>query len=126
MTDKEVMQMALDAMVSFSTGTNGLYEGEFAEEIAALRTALSQPEQEPVAWKYETPAYVSLQWKQRGDWRDGTWTALYTVPLQRPWQGLTDEEVESAFMANTCCDDLVVYEHIARAIEAKLKEKNNR
>ena len=35
-----------------------------------------------------------------------------------------DEEVESAFMANTCCDDLVVYEHIARAIEAKLKEKN--
>ena len=47
-----------------------------------------------------------------------------TLPPQREWRGLMDEEVESAFMANTCCDDLVVYEHIARAIEAKLKEKN--
>jgi hypothetical protein len=40
------------------------------------------------------------------------------------WQGLTDEEIEAGFITNTCCDDLVVYEHIARAIEAKLKEKN--
>jgi hypothetical protein len=43
---------------------------------------------------------------------------------KREWQGLTDEEVEAGFITNTCCDDLVVYEHIARAIEAKLKEKN--
>jgi len=50
---------------------------------------------------------------------------LYTAPPQREWQGLTDEEIEAGFMANTCCDDLVVYEHVARAIEAKLKEKNN-
>jgi hypothetical protein len=43
---------------------------------------------------------------------------------QREWQGLTDEEIEAGFMANTCCDDLVVYEHVASVIEAKLKEKN--
>jgi hypothetical protein len=43
---------------------------------------------------------------------------------QREWQGLTLQEIEAGFITNTCCDDLVVYEHIARAIEAKLKEKN--
>jgi hypothetical protein len=43
---------------------------------------------------------------------------------QREWRGLTGEEIEAGFMANTCCDDLVVYEHVASAIEAKLKEKN--
>ena len=44
---------------------------------------------------------------------------------RKEWQGLTDEEIEAGFITNTCCDDLVVYEHIARAIEAKLKEKND-
>lgn len=51
--------------------------------------------------------------------------ATLAAPPQRPWQWLTDEDIEAAFMANTCCDDLVVFEHIARAIEAKLKEKNH-
>ena len=48
MIDRDAMQMALDAMVSFEGGTNGLYQGEFAEEITALRERLEQPEQEPL------------------------------------------------------------------------------
>jgi len=48
MTDREIMQMALDAMESFESGTNGLYKGEFAEERKALRDRLAQPEPEPV------------------------------------------------------------------------------
>ena len=48
----------------------------------------------------------------------------YVASQRKEWQGLTDEEIEADFMANTCCDDLVVFEHVARAIEAKLKEKN--
>ncbi len=43
MTDRELMQMALDAMESFEGGTNGLYKGEFAEERKALRDRLAQP-----------------------------------------------------------------------------------
>ncbi|MFZ9326836.1 MAG: hypothetical protein ACO24H_05185 [Polynucleobacter sp.] len=46
MTDRELMQMALDAMESFEGGTNGLYKGEFAEERKALRDRLAQPERE--------------------------------------------------------------------------------
>lgn len=36
-------QQALEAMSSFESGTNGLYEGEFAQEIAALKAALAEP-----------------------------------------------------------------------------------
>ncbi len=42
MTDRELMQMALDAMESFENGTNGLYKGEFAEERKALRERLNR------------------------------------------------------------------------------------
>ena len=43
---------------------------------------------------------------------------------EREWVGLTDAEIKGMFMANSCCDDSVVYEYVARAIEARLKEKN--
>ena len=46
MTDKEVMQMALDAL---DDGC-GKYTDEYRNLIEALRTALAQPEPEPVAW----------------------------------------------------------------------------
>jgi len=42
-TDRELMQMVLDAMESFESGTNGLYKGEFAEERKALRDRLARP-----------------------------------------------------------------------------------
>ena len=48
-TDRELMQMVLDALESFESGTNGLYKGEFAEERKALRDRLAQPEREWVA-----------------------------------------------------------------------------
>ena len=53
-------------------------------------------------------------------WRltdDCSWPAepIYTTPPKRPWVGLTDEERDEI-----CLGD----ESIARAIEAKLKEKN--
>lgn len=40
-TLREAAIKALDAMTSFESGTNGLYQGEFAEEIAALKAALA-------------------------------------------------------------------------------------
>jgi hypothetical protein len=41
MTLRKAAERALSAMQSFEGGTNGLYEGEFAEEIATLKAALS-------------------------------------------------------------------------------------
>ena len=45
-------------------------------------------------------------------------TPLYTAPPQREWQGLTDEEIQQMSKGGTFYD-------FARAVEAKLKDKNN-
>ena len=50
-------------------------------------------------------------------------TALYTTPPQRQWQGLTDEEI-TELRLKTFDAVATNYENY-RAIEAKLKEKNN-
>ena len=88
-------------------------------------TALAQPAQEPVFWYrptaqpggYEGPLHNSVIEKVRKE--SGSWKPLYTTPQQRPWISLTDDEVrEREFTCNT-------RREYARAIEAKLKEKNN-
>jgi len=82
MTDRKLMQMVLDALESFESGTNGLYKGEFAEERKALRDRLAQPE------------WVGLMEEETID----------LLPVG-------DWEIESTL-------------DFAKAIEAKLKEKN--
>ena len=52
---------------------------------------------------------------------------LYTTPPQRTWVGLTDEEIwETISRIGTSDSDVNPYAKLAdaRAIEAKLKEKN--
>jgi hypothetical protein len=48
---------------------------------------------------------------------------VYTTPPQREWQGLTDEEIKTT-LEQAGMDTWFSYRHAARAIEAKLKEKN--
>ena len=88
-----------------------------------------KPEPEPVAW-----ANLNALTEQINSVNCGTVyrlpseaegrQPLYTAPPQREWQGLTDEEYEA--MAETyvtnCYFDTLKY---AKAIEAKLKEKNS-
>lgn len=45
--------------------------------------------------------------------------------LQTPWQGLTHEEVEEVWEQVESSDFLDCVHPLARAIEAKLKEKNH-
>jgi hypothetical protein len=77
---------------------------------------------EPIGWIYEDDEGRMMFTQMPHP--DPLWEPVYKAAPKRKWQGLTDEEIEAGFITNTCCDDLVVYEHIARAIEAKLKEKN--
>ena len=44
--------------------------------------------------------------------------------LQRPWVGLTDEEMLSIEEATTCTKDESWLRNVTRAIEQRLKEKN--
>ena len=62
------------------------------------------------------------------DYADGTWEPLYTAPPKREWVGLTDEEINKLMQTINWRKDWLgswAYKEFARAIEAKLKEKNN-
>jgi hypothetical protein len=73
---------------------------------------------------YTEPETVAWMWKDGTltsdpDFADGTWTPLFAAPPKREWVGLTDEEIKQ------CIDSRGGFvEDFARAIEAKLKEKN--
>jgi hypothetical protein len=44
--------------------------------------------------------------------------------LQRPWVGLTDEEIKCIEETTTCSGNESWLRNLTKAIEAKLKEKN--
>jgi len=130
MTDRELMQQALEALNKCQDWP-GAYE-ECSRAITTLRTAIEQA-QEPVAWMYhgirhdDTPhERPSLIWKP--DQMDGMSfekgakaTPLYAAPRQ--WQGLTDEEIAEIAATPAAIPGSYVHS-FARAIEAKLREKN--
>jgi hypothetical protein len=97
-----------------------------------LWSGLPQPEPEPVAWGVDEGEgkCISLHdlYFVKGDADHmaelkGTHAkvvALYTTPPKKEWVGLTDEEARELCVANV---PYVV--DMVRALEAKLKEKNN-
>jgi len=125
MTKDEALKMAIEYI------EKSQYEKR-DEVINACKEALEQPAQEPVAWmgfdeignadflgfndfnKYTTKQTTVLKKP----------IPLYTHPHQ--WQGLTDDEIDKIY-ADTEPDSKMdtYYMILSRAIEAKLKEKNN-
>ena len=85
MTDRELMQMALDALETICglKSTNL----DIPTAMQALRARLAQPE--------------------------------------RKWQGLTDDEILEEYRQSYGDDGNLTDVYFARAIEAKLREKNN-
>ena len=129
MTKDEVLQQALEALNKLTDvfldteGNHGDYEQKALNQgnktILAIKAALAQPEQEPVAW---TVAGQVRDWgKDFSAYQTQHYVRpIYTSPPQREWVGLTDDEIDAA---------LGVYDSFggrldARKIEAKLKEKN--
>ena len=114
MTDRELMQMALDALEKISMGGDPRWANDVTP---ALRARLAQPEPLPAKSKGALSHEENKQHNKKILDKFYEENAhLYTAPPQREWQGLTDEEIENCFemsMFGTC-----------RAIEAKLKEKN--
>ena len=152
---QEVLKLALDALEDFSHKAcydNG--EGEIGSRvccevlsykahdenckvikaITAIQEALAQ-EQEPVAWRtfdgeggydyrsYEDNESYADDWSKRNpnhvEWVD----KLYTHP-QRTWVGLTDVEIDY-LLGSTAGENEETHISFARAIEAKLKERND-
>ena len=124
MTDRDLMQEALDAL------QGNWRTDESDKAIEALRARLAQPEPKPVAWMLTeldgTPLIDcgDLVVKQRpvlvSDKTDCI--PLYTAPSQREWQGLTDEEIRNE--ANHHVFDESFFNGAVWA-RGKIKEKNN-
>jgi hypothetical protein len=116
MTDREIMQQALEALESsrvFVTTREKIKYPEgtewYDERITALRERLAQPEQEPVAYIEHHKGGDNLVWDDPG----GKRSPLYTAPPQR--KPLTDEEIERACVPLGAA--MLSFTEVARAIE---------
>jgi hypothetical protein len=131
MSDKEVMQMALDALTKPHPGVRTdlsdavVYREVVKTAIETLRAALAQPEPEPVAWFCKLPDN-KISIKIVGKPTEGEWKPLYTAPPKREWVSLTDDEiyaVENEYLVNSRIP-VGCGLYFAKDIEEKLKEKN--
>ena len=106
------IQRLRQALAQPDSNCNGMpaYEGPLSKSQALL-----QPEQEPVAWREvagRTTKYYDYN-------EDGKGEPLYTKPPK--WQRLTDDEIKEVYVKRGVT---LTFNDFARAIEAKLKEKN--
>ena len=142
MTHDEIISIYKEVSNKICNGTEWCWSGAgeplklFAHLVAAKALAQHdsvqakpEPEQEPFAYvnvekrrlefahdyvKWDTPTTIKLDK-----------IPLYTTPPQRTWVGLTDEEIDVIDEATWDEDHKSWGIHdFARAIEAKLKEKN--
>jgi hypothetical protein len=142
MTDlRQAAQQALEALTiadnialvgaAYTPKSIDLGLRKIRDSATALSTALEQPEQEPAAQWEHTSASFDEWWD--GDYDDlanpyhtGTpayWAWAGWVAAQRPWVGLTPEEVLDLFDRNNVYGSKWI--EFARTVEAKLKERNN-
>jgi len=128
MTDKEVMQMALDALYENTTysmqGDPVAYQDQRNDDtIEALRAALAQPDE------YDQTALELCKncgWK--AIWPDGCLICEKQAALAQPkkeWVGLTDEEIKLMWEGTPKLVNCYGYAGVAKEIETKLKKKNN-
>ena len=114
----ESAEMALEVM-SKEPESFTLWVEDMRQAREALRQALAQPEQEPVAWADKVGAVIPHSHKlfQPDLLKDYT-RPLYTAPLKREWVGLTVEEARKFYEKYTDKEELIY------AIDKFLEEKN--
>ena len=150
MTDKEIMQMALDALEWCYDVTEWPANGNSRQDkaIEALRARLAQPEPEPVAWMYQhedtglTMCVIVQQVGAGFEKNNPRWkkiTPLYTAPPQRE-EGCAECGKQAsdgwALYCVKCSEPVREWQGLTdeereeatgwsvEHIEAKLKEKN--
>jgi len=122
MTKDEALKLALEALEAAEIDGNCEYG---ATEI--IRKALAQPAQEPVAYWNVNGGFSHCMIDKLDEAAKHNPAPLFTSPPQRPWVELTDKEIwETISRIGTSDSDVNPYAKLldARAIEAKLKQKN--
>ena len=125
MTPKQeaALRQALEAL-EVATTPLAKDRQEVLRARAAIREALAeQPAQQqaPVAWYDEEYDCAYTAAELDGGNVDGLLPLYTSPPASKPWVGLTQQDIDIAF------DDTQeggVFDEFARAIEAKLREKN--
>jgi hypothetical protein len=118
---RQALELALEALEYHTAQTRPIHQTN--EAIVAIKEALAQPEQEPVAWWIPKAEQFCLPSS------DGTrpfakaWEPLYTTPPQRKWVGLTQDELNMIGDSMRTWNSWTITD-VYFAIEAKLKEKN--
>jgi len=139
MTKDEALKLALEAMeyadACLKKQLTMKYKHEYAQDLlleagTAIKEALAQPEQKPVAYdKTEMNCFVQdLYDKKMQEGKHGHYETMFHVvhqaikriPPQRTWIGLTDEDFLEACQIAERGNYLVAFQRI----QAKLKEKN--
>ena len=97
----------------------------FAKLVAekAIKEALAQPKQEPLAWISTGPASM-IHWTADKPAYGDDWVPLYTTPPQRTWVGdLEDIDINITWNENSMRDFGKDELNFARAILRKAQEK---
>ena len=135
MTKDEALKLALEALSDLSAWNDGEVGGHMDEPysaevarrtITAIKEALEQPKQEPLAWISTGPASM-IHWTSDKPAYGDDWVPLYTTPPQREFVGLTKEEIAEFDTWHDNREEEVGWcnpSEIVAYIEAKLKEKN--
>ena len=130
MTKEEIIQMAKPFLWGGNVvegWTFNSYEQleRFAKLVAekAIKEALAQPKQEPLAWISTGPARM-IHWTADKPAYGDDWVPLYTTPPQRTWVGdLEDIDINITWNENSMRDFGKDELNFARAILRKAQEK---
>ena len=120
---RQALELSLEALESIPEEIEGWIPDKCTDAVIAIKEALAQPEQEPVACVQDLDEVKRkhLVYEKGMDWKD----PLYTTPPQRTWVGLTDEEIADCAEKMEASDPTdSFWREFFRGIEAKLKEKN--
>ena len=134
MTEEELIDMARQSGWEYAHDESGFEPlWTFAKLVAekAIKEALAQPEQEPVAYLSNKRQRLNIELKPQTfveiptatDWE----MPLYMKPPQRTWVGLTKEEIAEFDTWHDTREEEVGWcnpSEIVAYIEDKLKEKN--
>ena len=125
MTKDEALKLALETLECLKRDFDAdQFEWGIADEaITAIKEALAQPKQEPLAWISTGPARM-FHWTADKPAYGDDWVPLYTTPPQRTWVGdLEDIDINITWNENSMRDFGKDELNFARSILRKAQEK---